>query len=87
MQWQGQNKNSLNMIVPLTVCKQKAENQSSLMMNKNSAHKCDFCIFMRNNKKRNKNKEAAETFPTPACRQNVVSFLLFGDMPKVTRRL
>lgn len=44
------------MIVPLTVCKQKAENQSSLMMNKNSAHKCDFCIFMRNNKKRNKNK-------------------------------
>ena len=56
MQQQGQNKNSLNMIVPLTVCKQKAENQSSLMMNKNSAHKCEFCIFMRNNKKRNKNK-------------------------------
>lgn len=45
MQLQGQNKNSLNMIVPLTVCKQKAENQSSLMMNKNSAHKCDFRIL------------------------------------------
>lgn len=27
-------------------------------------------------------KEAAEMFPTPAYRQNVVSFLLSGDMPQ-----